>query len=96
MRKFFKEKFFNNLCETLELFELQKQLNKQSIPPVIKADRQKINYIRRLCYQLYQLLFQINAQPYSSVNSLLINHYFKQQLEEEIAQALIIAVAETT
>jgi len=93
---FFKDQFFNNLCETLELFEFQKQLNKQSLPPVIKADRQKINYIRRLCYQLYQLLFQINAQSYSSVNPLLINHYLKQKLEEEIAQTLIIAIAEAT
>ncbi|MGD1805895.1 helix-turn-helix domain-containing protein [Dapis sp. BLCC M126] len=93
---FFEDEFFNNICETLELFEFQKQLNKQSIPPVIKADHQKINYIRRLCYQLYQLLFQINAQPDSSVSPLLINHYFKQKLEEEIAQTLIVAIAEAT
>ncbi len=88
--------FFNNLCEELDLLKLKKQLEQQKIPPVLKVDCQKINYIRRLCHQVYQLLFTITSQPYSSINPLLINHYVKQKLEEGIAKNFIIALAEAT
>ncbi|MGK7898505.1 MAG: helix-turn-helix domain-containing protein [Xenococcus sp. (in: cyanobacteria)] len=92
----FEEQFLNNLCETLELFKLKKQLDQQSIPPVLKVDYQKINYIRQLCHQIYQLLFKITLQSYPSINPLLINHDVKQKLEEEVAKTLIIALAEAT
>ncbi len=90
------ENFFNNLCRKLDLLKFKKQLYQQKISPVLKVDCQKINYIRRLCHQIYQLLFKINSQPYPSINPLLINHYVKQQLEEGVAKNLIIALAEAT
>ncbi|MGB3512337.1 MAG: hypothetical protein WBA93_24490 [Microcoleaceae cyanobacterium] len=93
----FEEQFLNNLCETLELSELKKRLDDRRIPSVIKGDCKKINYIRQLCYQIYQLLFQITAhQVYPSVNPLLINNSLKQKLEEEVAKTLLIALAEAT
>ncbi len=92
----FEKKFLCNLCESLELSEFEKQLYKQSIPQVLKVDAQKINYIRQLCHQIYQLLFQITAQSHSSINSLLINYNIKQKLEEEVAQTLVMTVAEAT
>ncbi len=90
----FEIQFLDNLCETLELSEFKKQLYKQSIPQVLKVDSNKINYIRQLCHQIYQLLFQITAPSDSSINPLLINHDLKQKLEEEVAKTLIIALAE--
>ncbi|MEL7039591.1 MAG: helix-turn-helix domain-containing protein [Cyanobacteria bacterium J06592_8] len=92
----FKDDFLNNLCEKLELLKFKEQLYRQKIPPVMKVDGQKFNYLRQLCYQIYQLLFKITLQPSSSINPLLINHDIKQILEEEIAKTLIISLAEAT
>ncbi|MDJ0662783.1 MAG: helix-turn-helix domain-containing protein [Crocosphaera sp.] len=92
----FERKFLDNLCEILELSEFKKQLYKQSIPQVLKVDAQKINYIRRLCHQIYQLLLEITSQSSSSINPLLINYDLKQKLEEEVAKTIIISLAEAT
>lgn len=92
----FEDKFLNTLCETLELSQVKKQLDKQTIPPVVKLDSNKINYIRKLCYQIYKLLFKVTSQPSSSINPSLINHDIKHKLEEEVAKTLIISLAEAT
>ncbi|MDJ0728969.1 MAG: helix-turn-helix domain-containing protein [Crocosphaera sp.] len=90
----FPNELLNNICETFELFELKRKLDNRSIPPVVKANNQKVGYIRQLCHQIYQVLFQNFSQRYSSKRNLLVNKFVREKLEEDIAKIILIAIAE--
>ncbi len=88
------DKFLNSICETLDLFELQRKLDNRSLPPVVKANKQKVGYIRQLCYQIYQVLFNNFFQPFYFKKKFLANQFIREKLEEEIAKTVLNAIAE--
>ena len=91
---FFEDKFITDCCERLELSDLKEQLEHQKIPPIVTTScNKKIEYIRQLCYQIYQLLFNLTSSLSQPEEKVLATQYIKQQLEEEIAPILLITLA---
>lgn len=91
----FPNKLLDHICETLELFDLKRKLNNRSIPPVVKADKVQIEYIRQLCHQIYQFLFHKCHQLSYSKKHLSIKKFVKNKMEKNIAKLLLIAIAES-
>ncbi len=91
----FDYEFINSLCETLHFPEAEKFIsNFNPLPAIVEACPQKIKYVCQLCHQLYQIAFNLTSLDNQQQEQLLAIQFIKTKLEEEIAQKLILALAE--
>ncbi|MDJ0662444.1 MAG: helix-turn-helix domain-containing protein [Crocosphaera sp.] len=92
---FFENQFMTDCCKILGLFELKEQLEHKKIHPIVTTSyTDKVKYIRELCNQIYQLLFNLTTSSSQTEKKILATKYIKQQLEEEIALTLLTTLAE--
>lgn len=54
------DEFIDEYCNVLGLSELRKQIERQKIPSIVTTHcTDKVQYIRKLCNQIYQLVFNL-------------------------------------
>lgn len=87
------EDYLTQLCQTLDLPETKKFLS-YSEGSIVICLPEKIYYLQQLCYQLYQIAFDLECQEISFKRKVLEISFLKNNLTKEIVKNFILTLAE--
>lgn len=92
---YIKKEYLNEVCQTLHLPEIKQfQKDTHSSISVFRCSPEKQSYIKKFCLQLYQIGFNTKFQNSSQKRILFGLKAIQRQIEENIVQNLLVALAE--